>query len=400
MRATVRELARLGPALVDLAAPLAPYGHIWAWLGRAAGKLWRKQAPPESLRRYLERRATTDDFRQHLGKLGAEVRKETGQPLVFIIDELDRCRPTFAIELLERVKHIFDVPNIVFVFGINRSELVKSLESVYGEIDAGTYLRRFFDMEFVLPDADPTRFCTHLVRRSGLDVFFSALLPDPSWDFDDDGGALAPVVLARMGLSLRDMDYCLRLFGLAARDTGANDRIFPELFILLVATKIRNPDLYRRFVEGNAKGADLIDNLNGARTAIPLRATDAPRTGRILTRVEAAAYHADDPEAARAQLLHVNSRAGPLREPLHISSETSRLDPESAQDKQRLDNLLRLMSTAAGPLSVSGLWPGTSFPAAPYRSSTPASWGASRATLAVLLSAREAGAVDGRRRRS
>ena len=71
---------------------------------------------------------------------------------MFIIDELDRCRPTFAIELLERVKHIFDVPNIVFVFGINRAELVKSLESIYGEIDAGTYLRRFFDMEFVLPE--------------------------------------------------------------------------------------------------------------------------------------------------------------------------------------------------------------------------------------------------------
>ena len=49
------------------------------------------------------------------------------QPLIFIIDELDRCRPTFAIELLERVKHIFDVPNMVFVLGINRDELCKSL---------------------------------------------------------------------------------------------------------------------------------------------------------------------------------------------------------------------------------------------------------------------------------
>ena len=70
--------------------------------------------------------------------------------MVFIIDELDRCRPTFAIELLERVKHIFDVPNIVFVFGINREELTKSLRSVYGEIEAEEYLRRFFDMELRL----------------------------------------------------------------------------------------------------------------------------------------------------------------------------------------------------------------------------------------------------------
>ena len=40
------------------------------------------------------------------------------------------------IELLERVKHIFDVPNIVFVFGVNRDELCKSLKSIYGDIEA------------------------------------------------------------------------------------------------------------------------------------------------------------------------------------------------------------------------------------------------------------------------
>ena len=86
---------------------------------------------------------------------------------MFIIDELDRCRPTFAIELLERVKHIFDVKNIVFVFGINRAELTEALVSVYGEIEAGEYLRRFFDMEFILPDGDPTRFCQHLLEQLG-----------------------------------------------------------------------------------------------------------------------------------------------------------------------------------------------------------------------------------------
>ena len=107
-------------------------------------------------------------MKEQLSQLGHRVRDDTGQPLVFIIDELDRCRPTFAIELLERVKHIFDVPNIVFVFGINRDELVKSLESVYGDIDAGTYLRRFFDMEFVLPAPDAAQFSRYLLKRYGL----------------------------------------------------------------------------------------------------------------------------------------------------------------------------------------------------------------------------------------
>ena len=103
------------------------------------------------------------------------MKKETGHPLIFIIDELDRCRPTFAIELLERVKHIFDIPNMIFVFGINRSELCSSLQSIYGEIDAGVYLRRFFDMEFSLPEIDSEPFCKSLMEKYKLNDFFSEL---------------------------------------------------------------------------------------------------------------------------------------------------------------------------------------------------------------------------------
>ena len=95
--------------------------------------------------------------------------------MVFIIDELDRCRPTFAIELLERVKHIFDIPNMVFVLGINRDEICKSFQSIYGDIDATVYLQRFFDMEFTLPEVDSATFGSHLMRKYELGAFFGAL---------------------------------------------------------------------------------------------------------------------------------------------------------------------------------------------------------------------------------
>ncbi len=86
--------------------------------------------------------ARPQDLRETQRSLASDVREETGHPLVFIIDELDRCQPTIAIALLERVKHICDVPDVVFVFGVNRLELTRSVQSVYGAIDAGTYLRR------------------------------------------------------------------------------------------------------------------------------------------------------------------------------------------------------------------------------------------------------------------
>ena len=245
---------------------------------------------------YKAQLRTKDQIRTHLTRLAAEVRETTGQPLVFIIDELDRCRPTFAIELLERVKHIFDVPNIVFVFGINRAELVKSLESVYGEIDASVYLRRFFDMEFILPDADSANFCGFLVSAYGLDSFFNDMSRNSNSnihasDFRSLSDTL-PVILGRMGLSLRDMDYCVRLVALAAKGLKERHTVFPAVLALLVAVKITKPDLYQRFVLGMARGAEIIDYVNQRHQRYGGGEADPNR--RDLEWVEAGIYFADN----------------------------------------------------------------------------------------------------------
>lgn len=76
------------------------------------------------------------------------------KPIVFIIDELDRCKPTYAIALLERVKHLFSIDNIVFIFGIDREQLSHSIQTVYGSVDSNGYLKRFFDIEIDLPKPD------------------------------------------------------------------------------------------------------------------------------------------------------------------------------------------------------------------------------------------------------
>ena len=162
---------------------------------------------------YTSQRATKDEIKEQLAELSEQVREDTGKPVVFIIDELDRCRPTFAIELLERVKHIFDVPNMVFVFGVNRSELCSSLQSIYGEIDADIYLRRFFDMEFALPAVDAEPFCKQLMDRFELRALFASLAENASSPIHhQDFGELyngIPVFWSRFGLSLRDLDYCV-----------------------------------------------------------------------------------------------------------------------------------------------------------------------------------------------
>ena len=170
-----------------------------------------------------------DELKQHLVKMAAAVYKDSEHPLVFIIDELDRCRPTFAIELLERVKHIFDVPNLVFVFGINRNELCSALQSVYGNIDATVYLRRFFDMEFMLSETDSADFCRNLIDRFEIAGYFAELGKSAATNLHveefRDLAQWIPAFWRNFGMSLRDIDYCVRMIALVCRN------LQPELAI-------------------------------------------------------------------------------------------------------------------------------------------------------------------------
>ena len=144
--------------------------------GIAISNDFLKEYTDSVLDEYSSSKESKKRLKKHLEEMAKEVMKETKQPLVFIVDELDRCRPTFSIELLERVKHIFDIPGIVFVFGINRDELCHSIESVYGEIKSSTYLRRFFDISLSLPDASAEVFCKYLINEKyQLNTLFQEL---------------------------------------------------------------------------------------------------------------------------------------------------------------------------------------------------------------------------------
>ena len=310
---------------------------------RLVGMKFDELTPESLLDDYRDQQATQRAVKERLAELGAKVREDREQPLVFIIDELDRCRPTFAIELLERVKHIFDVENIVFVFGINREQLTKSLQSVYGEIDAGEYLRRFFDMEFVLPDGDPTRFCAHLLEQFQLLEFLRGLNTSTGRQHATEAmeiGAYLPVLLGNMGLSLRDMDYCVRLLSIAARELTGRYPLHPGLFLLLVAVKVREPDLYRRFIEGNARGAEVIDYLDDC-TSVGIGGTEYHLVNRkdLIEFVHAAAYAADDAETVRRQLERLGQDLEPDR-PEYLSREHARLRSTDSATLSRLDSLI------------------------------------------------------------
>ena len=75
--------------------------------------------------------------------------------LILIIDELDRCKPTFAVELLETIKHFFSDDKIIFIVANNSEQLMHSITNFYGSnFDGYGYLNRFFDLVIELYDVD------------------------------------------------------------------------------------------------------------------------------------------------------------------------------------------------------------------------------------------------------
>ncbi len=75
------------------------------------------------------------------------------KPIVLFIDELDRCRPSFAVNLLEVIKHTFDVDGVQFVLVTNTQQLKASINHCYGDaVDSQRYLDKFLKFTFSLPN--------------------------------------------------------------------------------------------------------------------------------------------------------------------------------------------------------------------------------------------------------
>lgn len=210
--------------------------------------------------------------RQALEKFRLEVEKAVDQlkatgkneTLVFFIDELDRCRPTFAIEMLERIKHLFDVPNIVFVLSVDKSQLEASTAAVYGEkINAPEYLRRFIDLEYGIPMIHSKKFTKTLLTRFELDSeFFKRNGEQTRYDKDnfvDTFTALADV----HDMSLRARERCIARLCVVMGQTPPNHYLDPFLLALLMVLRLKNAILFRRLCAGIEGPEEVMQYLSG-----------------------------------------------------------------------------------------------------------------------------------------
>lgn len=209
-------------------------------------------------------RKLLENFREHLAnaisQLSVAGKKSN---LIFFIDELDRCRPTFAIELLERIKHLFDVPNLVFVLSIDKRQLEAIASAVYGQgIDAPEYLRRFIDLEMGIPVANSKQFTQRLLTRFGLDpVFAERKAYEIAYDksnFIEFFGILADA----FELTLRARERCLTRLKVVMDQTPSNHFLDPVLVALLIVLRANQPEMFKMVDTGRASPSEIMDFLS------------------------------------------------------------------------------------------------------------------------------------------
>ena len=196
------------------------------------------------------------DLQEKIKAFFTELLEERGNRLIVFIDELDRCKPSYSVQLLERIKHYLSDGRITFVFSVNLSELQHTIRRYYGNMfDASRYLDRFFNLRISLPPADKTAFYSELGLDSGYVV-----------------EEVCQRIIDTYNMGLREICRFYRQVKTAEYkpthdskkfnfyDSERNTKLFLLMYIVpvLIGLKIVNISLYDEFVSGR-DSSPLID---------------------------------------------------------------------------------------------------------------------------------------------
>jgi hypothetical protein len=188
-----------------------------------------------ALSEFENAKQTISDFKASLALLVSQ--SSLKKPIFILIDELDRCRPAYAISLLERIKHLFDVDGVVFVLATDTSQLRYSIGAVYGAgFDGAGYLLRFFDRTYRFATPELGQFVAQLFERHAVNE--EKLSSPPTLKAPQ----FVALVSRSFGLTLRDVERCHDV--LRSAITMWPHRVKLELLYLypLIVASVRGDD--------------------------------------------------------------------------------------------------------------------------------------------------------------
>ena len=252
------------------------------------------QKSSKELKNYIASCKLLEIFIQNLKDCADGLKKE--RPLIVIIDELDRCRPLYAIELLEAAKHLFSVDNVIFILAVNRRELGHSIKAIYGnEFDSQEYLRRFIDVNIPLPAVDRKAYIFNLMHPKTEDNFRSGRYPKKALD-------LILKVFGSPDISLRNIAHYMYRLNLLST-TMSLDLFAPTVVALLA--RETDSENYSSFNLGDISDEQFSESLF---SQIGMRGLKYSSEGALIDAMLISAWS----EMSAAKLNHDNEERTPL----------------------------------------------------------------------------------------
>lgn len=201
---------------------------------------------------YAERKKSIKEFRTKLAHYVAN--ESDTKPLIFIIDELDRCRPNYAVSLLEQIKHFFSIPNIVFIISIDKEQLGNAVCGVYGsdKIDSNEYLRRFIDLEYSIPEPEPKKYFNYLYNQYKFDEFLNSKERLSSYELKYDADSFKSISEVLLSdLTLRQQEKIMSHSRIVLRTLKTNNYLIPIFFTFLIYIKVIHNNFYIKLIRKN-----------------------------------------------------------------------------------------------------------------------------------------------------
>lgn len=174
---------------------------------------------------------------------------ERGNRLVIFIDELDRCKPTFAVHLLEQIKHYIYDDRITFVFSVNLEQLQHTIKNYYGvDFDSCRYLDRFFDLRFSMPPANMEKFYSEigLESRYCVDIVTKRIINMYNFELREITRFYSQIKAA-----VYEPTHDSEKYDFSFADEKGRQIILMYIVPLLIGLKIADISKYDQFINGH-----------------------------------------------------------------------------------------------------------------------------------------------------
>lgn len=253
-----------------------------------------EETTKELINNYSKDKEITQKFKDAIQELLENL--DHSKPFVIFIDELDRCRPLYAIELLERVKHIFGIDGLIFVLSIDKKQLSESIKSQYGNIDANSYLKRFIDLEYNLTNNNIDEFCDHLyyIVYELEKVLTSKEIKKESREYNEL--SMLKYLVSSMKLSLREVEQVFIQINIIFKTI--NPRLFEmhfKVIVFFVVLKLKNSRLYDKLVNKEISAEEILDTILGNKEEADIQKRNVYQYFKILIKaIVFATSKADD----------------------------------------------------------------------------------------------------------